>query len=146
MLIGFGLSCIETVLSTSALRSKWGHHLFSRSKLAVTLLRVLWLSADTSACVINDFWWRMPWVLELKSSLGLGNARYAELSKQKAINHSNWWIKKGSHRLKIEWKAPFFIASCGISYAVLQFSSLAAFILFVVSFSLCSLEDIVKGE
>jgi hypothetical protein len=40
----------------------------------------------------------------------------------------------------------FFIASCGISNAVLQFSLLAAIILIVVSFSLCFPEDIAKGE
>jgi hypothetical protein len=40
----------------------------------------------------------------------------------------------------------FFIASCGISNAVLQFSLLAAVILIVVSFSFCFLEDIIKGE
>jgi len=55
-------------------------------------------------------------------------------------------LKKEISALKIERKALFFISSCGISYAVLQFSSLAAIILFVVSFSLCFLEDIVKGE
>ena len=48
--------------------------------------------------------------------------------------------------LKNERKVLFFIASCGISYAVLQFSLLAAIILIVVSFSFCFLEDIIKGE
>ena len=48
--------------------------------------------------------------------------------------------------LKNERKVLFFIASCGISYAVLQFSPLAAIILVVVSFSFCFLEDIIKGE
>ena len=42
-------------------------------------------------------------------------------------------LKKEISALKIERKALFFISSCGISYAVLQFSSLAAIILFVVS-------------
>ena len=55
-------------------------------------------------------------------------------------------LKKEVGALKKERKALFFIASCGISYAVLQFSHAAAIILFVVSFSLCFLEDIVKGE
>ena len=48
--------------------------------------------------------------------------------------------------LKSERKVLFFIASCGISNAVLQFSLLAAVILIVVSFSFCFLEDIIKGE
>ena len=48
--------------------------------------------------------------------------------------------------LKNERKVLFFIASCGISNALLQFSLLAAIILIVVSFSFCFLEDIVKGE
>jgi hypothetical protein len=55
-------------------------------------------------------------------------------------------LKKEVRTLKTERKALFFIASCGISYAVLQFSLLAAIILIVVSFSFCFLEDIVKGE
>jgi hypothetical protein len=48
--------------------------------------------------------------------------------------------------LKNERKVIFFIASGGISYAVFQFSLLAAIILIIVSFSFCFLEDIVKGE
>jgi hypothetical protein len=48
--------------------------------------------------------------------------------------------------LKNEKKVVFFIASGGISYAVHQFSPLAAIILIVVSFSFCFLEDIFKGE
>ena len=48
--------------------------------------------------------------------------------------------------LKSERKVLFFIASCGISNALLQFSLLAAVILIVVSFSFCFLEDIIKGE
>ena len=48
--------------------------------------------------------------------------------------------------LKNERKVLFFIASCGISYAVLQFSLLATIILIVVSFSFCFLEDIIKGK
>ena len=55
-------------------------------------------------------------------------------------------LKKEVSTLKSERKALFFIASCGISYAVLQFSTLAAIILIVVSFFYCFLEDIVKGE
>ena len=55
-------------------------------------------------------------------------------------------LKKEVGALKKERKALFFIASCGISYAVLQFSHVAAIILLVVSFSLCFLEDIVEGE
>ena len=55
-------------------------------------------------------------------------------------------LKKEVGALKKERKAMFFIASCGISYAVLQFSPLAAIILVVVSFSFCFLEDIIKGE
>ena len=55
-------------------------------------------------------------------------------------------LKKEVSTLKIERKALFFIATCGISYAALQFSPLAATILLVVSFSFCFLENIVKGE
>ena len=55
-------------------------------------------------------------------------------------------LKKEVSALKRERKALFFIALCGVSYAVLQFAPLAAIVLFVVSFSLCFLEDIVKGE
>ena len=55
-------------------------------------------------------------------------------------------LKKEISALKRERKALFFIALCGVSYAVLQFAPVAAIVLFVVSFSLCLLEDIVKGE
>ena len=55
-------------------------------------------------------------------------------------------LHKEVSALKSERKVLFFIASCGISNAVLQFSLLAAVILIVVSFSFCFLEDIVKGE
>ena len=55
-------------------------------------------------------------------------------------------LKKEVSALKRERKALFFIALCGVSYAVLPFTPVAAIVLFVVSFSLCFLEDIVKGE
>ena len=55
-------------------------------------------------------------------------------------------LKKEVSALKRERKALFFIALCGISYAVLQFAPVAAIVLFVVSFSLCFLEDILEGE
>ena len=55
-------------------------------------------------------------------------------------------LKKEVSALKRERKALFFIALCGVSYAVLQFAPVAAIVLFVVSFSICFLEDIVKGE
>ena len=55
-------------------------------------------------------------------------------------------LKKEVSALKRERKVLFFIALCGISYAVLQFAPVAAVVLFVVSFSLCFLDDIVKGE
>ena len=55
-------------------------------------------------------------------------------------------LEKEVSTLKIERKALFFISSCGISFAVLQFSLLAAIILLVVSFSFCFLEDLVKGR
>ena len=55
-------------------------------------------------------------------------------------------LKKEVSALKRERKALFFIALCGVSYTVLQFAPVAAIVLFVVSFSLCYLEDIVKGE
>ena len=55
-------------------------------------------------------------------------------------------LKKEVSALKKERKALFFIALCVVSYAVLQFAPVAAVVLFVVSFSLCFLDDIVKGE
>ena len=55
-------------------------------------------------------------------------------------------LKKEVSALKKESKALFFIALCGVSYAVLQFAPVAAVVLFVVSFSLCFLDDIVNGE
>ena len=55
-------------------------------------------------------------------------------------------LNKDVSILKNERKVLFFIASCGISYAVLQCSLLATIILIVVSFSFCFLEDIIKGE
>ena len=55
-------------------------------------------------------------------------------------------LKKEVSALKRERKALYFIALCGVSYAVLQFAPVAAIVLFVVSFSLCFLEDIVKGQ
>ena len=55
-------------------------------------------------------------------------------------------LKKEVSALKRERKALFFIALCGVSYAVLQFAPVAAIVLFIVSFSLCFLEDIVKGK
>jgi Ni/Fe-hydrogenase subunit HybB-like protein len=55
-------------------------------------------------------------------------------------------LKKEVSALKRERKVLFFIALSGVSYAVLQFAPVAAVVLFVVSFSLCFLEDIVKGK
>ena len=55
-------------------------------------------------------------------------------------------LKKEIISLKRERKVLFFIALCGVSYAVLQFAPVAAVVLFVVSFAFCFLEDIVKGE
>ena len=55
-------------------------------------------------------------------------------------------LKKEVSALKRERKALFFIALCGVSYAVLQFAPVAAIVLFIVSFSFCFLEDIIKGE
>ena len=55
-------------------------------------------------------------------------------------------LKKEVSALKRERKGLYFIALCGVSYAVLQFAPVAAIVLFVVSFSLCFLEDIVKSE
>ena len=55
-------------------------------------------------------------------------------------------LKKEVSTLKIERKALIFMATCGISYAVLQFAPLASAILLVVSFSFCFLENIIKGE
>ena len=55
-------------------------------------------------------------------------------------------LKNEVSALKKERKVLFFIAVCGVSYAALQFAPVAAIVLFVVSFSLCFVEDIVKGE
>ena len=55
-------------------------------------------------------------------------------------------LKKEVSALKRERKALFFIALCGVSYAVLQFAPVAAIVLFIVSFSFCFLEDIIKGK
>ena len=55
-------------------------------------------------------------------------------------------LKKEICALRIERKALFFIATCGISYAVLQFSPLAASILLIVSFSFCFMANIIKGD
>ncbi len=52
-------------------------------------------------------------------------------------------LRKGVSALKVERRAMFFIATCGISFAVFEFSRLAASILLVVSFSFCFLESIV---
>lgn len=54
-------------------------------------------------------------------------------------------LKKEVSTLKVERKALFFIATCGISYAVLEFSPLSAIILLIVSLSFCFLEGVVKG-
>jgi hypothetical protein len=67
------------------------------------------------------------------NELGLLNTQIKELRKEVST-------------LKIERKALFFMATCGISFAVLQFAPLASTVLLVVSFSFCFLEDIVKGE
>ena len=67
------------------------------------------------------------------NNIGSLTAQIDELNKQVSI-------------LKNERKVLFFISSCGVSYAVFQFSLLAAVILIVVSFSFCFLEDIIKGE
>ena len=55
-------------------------------------------------------------------------------------------LKKEVSTLKKERNVLFFIALCGVSHAVLQFAPVAAIVLFVVSFSLCFLGDIIKGE
>ncbi len=55
-------------------------------------------------------------------------------------------LKKEVNALKRKRRAMFFIAPCGVSLVVLQFSTVAAAILHIVSFSLCFLEVIVRGE
>ena len=55
-------------------------------------------------------------------------------------------LEKEISTLRIERKALFFIATCGISYAVLRFSPLAATILIIVSFSFCFMANIITGE
>ena len=44
-----------------------------------------------------------------------------------------------------EKEVVFFIASCGFSHVIPQFSPLAPFISLVVAFSFCFSQDIVKG-
>ena len=55
-------------------------------------------------------------------------------------------LKKEISTLRIERKALFFIATCGISYAVLRFFPLAATILLIVSFSFCFMAKFITGE
>ena len=55
-------------------------------------------------------------------------------------------LEKEISALRIERKVLFFIATCGISYAVLRFFPLAATILLIVSFLFCFLATIVTGE
>ena len=55
-------------------------------------------------------------------------------------------LEKEISTLRIERKALFFIATCGISYAVLRFSPLAATILIIVSFAFCFMANIITGE
>ena len=55
-------------------------------------------------------------------------------------------LKKEVSTLRIERKALFFIATCGISYAVLRFSPLAATISLIGSFSFCFMANIITGE
>jgi len=55
-------------------------------------------------------------------------------------------LEKEISTLRIERKALFFIATCGISYAVLRFSPLAATILIIVSFAFCFIANIITGE
>ena len=55
-------------------------------------------------------------------------------------------LEKEISALRIERKVLFFIATCGISYAVLRFSPLAATILLIVSFSFCFMVNIITGE
>ena len=43
-------------------------------------------------------------------------------------------------------RGAIFIVLCGLFYAVLQFFPVAATVLLLVYFSLCFIEDIVKGE
>ena len=55
-------------------------------------------------------------------------------------------LEKEISALRIERKVLFFIATCGISYAVLGFSPLAATILLIVSFSFCFMANVITGE
>ena len=55
-------------------------------------------------------------------------------------------LEKEISALRIERKVLFFIATCGISYAVLRFSPLAATILIIVSFSFCFVTNVITGE
>ena len=67
------------------------------------------------------------------NDIGLLNAEISELKKEIST-------------LKIERTALFFISTCGISYAVMRFSPLAATILLIVSFSFCFMANIIKSE
>ncbi len=63
-----------------------------------------------------------------------------------SLNAEIFKLKKEISTLRIERKALFFIATCGISCAVLRFSPLAATILLIVSLSFCFMANIITGE
>ena len=63
-----------------------------------------------------------------------------------SLNAESFKLKKEISTLSIDRKALFFIATCGISVAVLRFSPLAATILLIVSFSFCFVANIITGE
>ena len=129
------------------LRSKWGNHSFSSSKNSINLAvaamairrhycaRHQWflVAHALSICIGNNFRIKRPQAMYKFQNIGQLTTQIDELKKEVSA-------------LKRERKVLFFIALCGVSYAVLQFAPVAAIVLFVVSFSLCFLEDIVKGE
>ena len=63
-----------------------------------------------------------------------------------SLNAEIFKLKKEISTLRIERKTLFFIATCGISYAVLRFSPLAATILLIVSLSFCFIANVIIGE
>ena len=116
-------------------------------KIGSKVIEARRLFTNITACVINIFL--------LMHVLGIRFGHDFRIWQRDAMKNCNNTgplttqideLKKEISILKNERKALFFIASCGISYAVLQFSFPAAIILIVVSFSFCFLEDIVRGE
>ena len=120
---------------------------FLSLKLALKLHPARRLSADTSACVINNFLLTHAISNEFFLNFrGLRRSAIMNLNDVGSLNAEICKLEKEISTLRIERKALFFIATCGISYAVLRFSPLAATILIIVSFAFCFMANIITGE